>query len=190
MASTKAAKKSAEKVAKKATKKAAKKSTGPLKRAADTRRCFEHFGRVKTVLPLVTQDSESVVKLVSLAKEILQTGNAKEAADALRAAEHLAFGRLAVGADGDEGPSAELAETLGAEYRQLVERADERVAAEELSKPVMALFKTMRKEAAAASKAKQYRAACELARGAEALTHVHAELQGRLRAGDIRQLQA
>lgn len=186
MAPRKAAKKSAKKVAKKA----AKKATGPMKRTGDMRRCYEHFGRVKTLLAIVTQESDSVVKLISLAKEVLQSGSAKEAADALRAAEHLAFGRLAVGADEDANPSAELTEALEAEYHHLLERADERAGAEELSKPVTALFKTMRKEAISAFKAKQYRAACELARGAEALTHVHTELQGRLRAGDIRQLQA
>ncbi len=185
MAPKEAAKKSAKKVAKKA----AKKATGPLKRAQDTRRCYEHFGRVKALLPMVTQDPETVVKTIFLAKEVLQAGNAKEAADALRAAEHLAFGRLALGADEDASLSDGLAEALGEEYRHLLERADERADGEGLSKPVMALFKGMRKEAASAFRAKQYRAACELARGAEALTHVHTELQGRLRAGDIQHLQ-
>lgn len=186
MAPKKAAKKSAKKVAKKA----AKKATGPLKRAQDLRRCFEHFGRVKTLLPTLAQDPETVVKMVSLAKEILQTGDAKQAADALRAAEHLAFGRLAMHADEDASLSDSLVQTFGEEYRHLLERAEERSGAGELSKPVTTLFNTMRKEATAAFRARQYRAACELARGAEALTHVNAELQGRLRTGDIRQLQA
>lgn len=186
MAPKKAAKKSPSKTATKA----AKKSTGPLKRAEDTRRCYEHFGRVKTLLPLVTEDPETVVKTVSLAKEVLGAGNAKEAADALRAAEHLAFGRLAMNADADASLSVALVQSLEEEYRHLLERADEHAAAEELSKPVSALFKGMRKEAVSAFKRKQYRAAAELARGAEALTHVRTELQGRLRAGDIGQLLA
>ncbi len=178
------------KAVKKTAKKAAKKATGPQKRGQDTRRCYEHFGRVKTLLASLTQDPETVMKTVSLAKEVLQAGNAKEAADALRAAEHLAFGRLAVGADEEGSLSDGLVEALREEYSHLLARADERAGAEALSKPVTALFKGMRKEAASAFRAKQYRAACELARGAEALTHVHTELQGRLRAGDIRQLQA
>lgn len=190
MAPKKASKKAAKKAVNPSAKKAAKKATGPLKKAQDTRRCYEHFGRVTTLLPLLGQDTEVAVKMISLAKEVLQAGNAKEAADALRAAEHLAFGRLATSSDGEAQLSESMVETLAEEYRQLLGRADERAGAEELSKPVITLFKGMRKEAVAAFKAKQYRAACELARGAEALTHVHTELQGRLRAGDIRQLQA
>lgn len=183
-------KKAGKKSAKKVAKKAAKKTSGPVKRAQDTRRCYEHFGRVKTLLSILTDDRETVVKMVSLAKDVLQAGNAKQAADALRAAEHLAFGRLAIDADEDANPSTQLVEALGEEYRGLLERADARAGEAELSKPVLTLLKTMRKEAASAFRSKQYRAACELARGAEALTHVHTELQGRLRAGDIQQLQA
>ena len=183
-----APKKAAKKVAKKAAKKVA--GHGPGKAKQDTRRCYEHFGRVSTLLPLLGEQTEPVVKMVTLAKEVLQTGSPKDAADLLRAAEHFAFGSLAAAAPEDLSLSAPLVEALREEYEHLLKRADEHAEAGELSGPVLTLFRTMRKEAVSAYREKKYRAASELARGAEALSHVRATVPGRLRAGNVRELES
>ncbi len=186
MAPKKAAKKSA-KSAKKVAKKAAKKTPGN-KLGQDTRRCYEHFGRVSTLLRQVPE-KETVARLVALGQELLRLGSTKEAADALRAAEHLSFGSLAMHGRADD-ISDVLLEALQTEYHDLLDRAGQRAADHELTGPAARLFATLRRMAAVAFKAKQYRAASELARGAEALTHIHTELTTRLRAPELRRLEA
>ncbi len=175
------------KAAKKVAKKAAKKTPGQ-KLAQDTRRCYEHFGRVSTLLRLVPE-KEIVSKLVSLAQELMRLGATKEAADALRAAEHLSFGSLALQGRPDS-ISDLLLEALQTEYRDLLDRAKQRAEEHELTGPAARLFSTMRKMAVGAFKAERYRAASELARGAEALTHIHTEIIGRLGAPEFRRLEA
>ena len=174
------------KAAKKVAKKAAKKAAGS-DRQQDTRRCYEHFGRVLTLLPLLP-DTGTVSKMASLAQELLRSGQTKDAADMLRAAEHLSFGTLA-STSASEAISDSLSETLRAEYLHLLERADHHAAAEDLSGPVARLFSLMRKQAVQAFKAGKFRSAAELARGAEALAHVKADVAGRLRAGDLKQFE-
>lgn len=175
------------KAAKKVAKKAAKKAPGH-RLGQDTRRCYEHFGRVSTLMRLVPE-KENVARLVALAQELLRLGSAKEAAEALRAAEHLSFGILAAGGRADRVSDA-LLEALRSEYSDLLERAKERAEEHELSGPAARLLSVMRKLAVQAFKAERYRAASELARGAEALTHIHTEITGRLRAPELRRLEA
>ena len=171
---------------KKAAKKAAKKAPGH-KRGQDTRRCYEHFGRVSALLPLL-QDGNTVARMAFLAQALLRDGQAKDAADVLRAAEHLSFGTLAMHAPAD-GISPLLTEALRAEYEHLLQRADDHAAWGIMPAPVARLFPLMRKAAVQAFKAERLRAACEFARGAEALSHVTAEVAGRLRAGNMHQLE-
>lgn len=175
-------KKAAKKVAKKAAKKAPE---DRLKQ--DTRRCYEHFGRVSALLPLL-DDKDSVTRMATLAQELLRGGNPKDAADVLRAAEHLSFGSLAMTAP-EESISETVSGALQEEYNHLLERAEHHEGEGQLSGPVSRLFSTMRMQAKSALRAKRYRAAVELARGAEALSHVTAEITGRLRAGDMRRLE-
>ncbi len=182
MAPKKAAKKSA-----KSAKKAAKKTPGN-KLGQEMRRCYEHFGRVSTLLGQMAE-KETVTRLVALAQELLRLGSPKEAADALRAAEHLCFGSLAM-QGGTDDISDVLLVALQTEYADLLDRAKQRAADHELAGPAARLFSTLRKMAAAAYKARQYRGASELARGAEALTHIHTELTTRLRAPELRRLEA
>ena len=183
MAPKKAARKSAKKVAKKAAKKAPGQKLGQ-----EMRRCYEHFGRVSTLLRQVPE-RETITRLVALSQELLRLGSAKEAADALRAAEHLSFGSLAMQGR-TEQVSDLLQEALVSEYRDLLERAKYRAEEQPLNGPVTRLFSTMRKMAIQAFKAERYRAASELARGAEALTHIHTEITGRLGAPELRRLEA
>lgn len=183
-----APKKAAKKVAKKAAKKAPSKHASN-KRSQDLRRSYEHFGRVADLLPLIEDHSDSLIKMVTLGKGLLQAGSPKEAADVFRASEHFAFGTLAARAPEDTSLSSSLTEGLQDEYAQLLERADEHAGVGELSKPVTTLFRLLRGEAVRAYRSKKYRAASELARGAEALAHVKSDIPGRLRSGDIRQLE-
>ena len=183
MAPKKAAKKAAKKVAKKAAKKAPGQKLGQ-----EMRRCYEHFGRVSTLLRQVP-DRDNISKLVALSQELLRLGSAKEAADALRAAEHLSFGSLAMQGRADQ-ISELLLEALQSEYRDLLERAKFRAEEQELSGPAARLFSTLRRMAVQAFKSERYRAASELARGAEALTHIHTEITGRLPAPELRRLEA
>ncbi len=175
------------KAAKKSAKKAVKKTPGS-RLGQDTRRCYEHFGRVSTLLRLLPE-KETVSRLVALGQELLRVGSTKEAADALRAAEHLSFGSLALQRRADQ-VSDLLLEALQTEYKDLLERAKQRAQDHELTGPAARLFSTMRKMAVEAFKAERYRAASELARGAEALTHIHTEITVRLGAPEMRRLEA
>ena len=174
------------KAAKKVAKKAAKKTAGN-RLAQDTRRCYEHFGRVSALLPLLGQTG-TVNKLASLSQQLLRSGEVKAAADVLRAAEHLGFGSLAMLAPA-ETISELLSGALQEEYRHLLERAEEHAASGLLAEPVLRLFVLMKKQAAQAYRAQKYRAASELARGAEALSHVTAEVSGKLSAVDLPRLE-
>lgn len=182
----KAAKKSAQKGPQKGAKKAAKKTPGQ-RRGQDLRRAYEHLGRVVSLLPLLSE-SETVQRMSALAKALLGQGEAKDAADVLRAAEHLCFGTLAVEAPAESIPD-ELASIAKAEYISLLERADHHAAAGHMAPPVEKFFLLLRRSAVRASKGEKYRAASELARGAEALSHVTAEFTGRLRAGTMERLE-
>ncbi len=176
------------KAAKKIAKKAAKKSPGQTL-GQNTRRCYEHFGRVSALLPLLQgmdHERDTVVRTVSLAQDLLGDGRVKEAADLLRAAEHLSFGSLAMAAP-VESVSPLLLGALRDEYHHLLERADGHAA--ELTGPVAKLVAIVRRLAVQAFKAERYRAASELARGAEALSHVTGEVAGRLRSRELQQLE-
>ena len=180
------------KAAKKVAKKAAKRAPGKHdlnKRSQDLRRCYEHFGRVTALLPLCEDRSDLLIKMVILGKRVLQSGSPKEAADVFRASEHLAFGTLAARAPEDTSLSSSLIGILEEEYRHLLDRADEHAASGELSQPVVTLFRTLRADAARAYRSRKYRAASEFARGAEALAHVKSNILGRLRSGDVQQLE-
>ena len=176
---------------KKVAKKAAKKAPGKHvhKRGQDLRRCYEHFGRVTALLPLLEDRSDLLIKMVTLGKGVLQAGSPKEAADVFRASEHFAFGTLAAQGPEETSLSSSLIGTLQEEYRDLLERADEHAATGNLSKPVSTLFRTLRGDAVRAYRSKKFRAASELARGAEALAHVQSNIPGRLRSGDVQQLE-
>ena len=176
------------KAAKQAPKKAAKKA--PAKKAGnDVRRAYEHLGRVGVLSGQLTEeDGRDLRVLVTHAENALGDGDDKSAADLLRAAEHLAFGTLATGAEPDESSTAALLDSVHEELGRLRERAQENGEAAEAARPVGAIYKRMVKTGAAAVKAKRYRAALELYRGAEALTHVRVSemrLAGSDRVGSL-----
>lgn len=183
-AAKKTAKKAAKKVAAKAAKKAAKKVA---KKAAnrptshDLRRAYEHLGRIEALQSGLPQAAaRTVSELAALAQKELAVHEGKNAADLLRAAEHLSFAALA--ADSTSRVSPELQAAIVAEFDDLIRRAKDRAArpAEPLHAAVTALYKETLQMAQASFAAGSYRRALETARAAEALTHVERKGPARL----------
>ena len=181
------AKKVAKKVAKKTTKKAAKKMA--KKHAGhghedDLRRAYEHLGRLEALQGAITS---AVVKdisdLTELARVTLLTGDTKSTAELLRACEHLAFGSLA--STTKEAPIGDaLQDAIAARYERLIEHAAERWDEQE-TEPTELMTRAYegafdRAEQAYAKGA--FRRALELARAADALSHVH--IAGELELSD------
>ena len=171
-----AAKKAAKKAA--AKKSAAKKSANP---GRDTLRAYEHLGRVQALASVSGVDTETAKSLAGHAEQSLRAGEAKDAAELLRAAEHHLFGALAVSQAADESLSAALIENVRDEYDHQLEKATEHGACIDAPPAIRSIYERMLADAAAALKGKRFRAALELARGAEALTH--ASFAKLLRAG-------
>ena len=177
-AANKVAKKAAKKVAKKAAKKVAK------SQGHDLRRAYEHLHRVNILHGGLREDVLAQIDTLSrLAQTALGTGDDKSAADLLRAAEHLAFGSLAT-PKGDASAAAMLTAAAHAEYDRLVERATAHWAERDGASPrgVASIYKITLAEAKAAMNAGALHRGLELARGAEALTHVQ-PFAPRLNAG-------
>ena len=159
----------------KVAKKAAKKAPGhdPHKMQKDARRAYEHLGRVQALLRL--QDAattDRVQQLIPLAQGALLAGQAKQAADLLRAAEHLSFGALRAADSPDKSISEDLATAIHEEIEHQQDKAEEHGGAEESTAAIRTLYRFMADAASKALTAERYRAALEFARGAEALTHL------------------
>ena len=164
------------KVAKKAAKKVAKKQTPEHdheRMAKDTRRSYEHLGRVEMLSSLVEgEHSATVQELVHLARAAVSANQAKDGADLLRAAEHLCFGLALKGKTDDKPVSKELQKTIQEEHQHLLDKAGEHAARNEMPSAVQTIFTLMTKASVSSMKGKSYRSALEMARGAEAVAHV------------------
>src|SRR5258708_16482578 len=77
---------------KKAAKKSAKHHDHKHDSAKDLRRAYEHLGRLE-ILQRTLQPTQAgdVKSLITLAKQELENGHRKDAADLLRPAEHFSF---------------------------------------------------------------------------------------------------
>jgi hypothetical protein len=123
--------------------------------------------------PLKLSDAKAVTALATMARQQLQTGSNKEAANLLRGSEHLSFAALA-----DEGSdkiqlSDELVQSITEQFDELSEKADKHWEEHEEGPAVLtAVYEKLRKSAAKALKHGAYYQALELARAAEALAHV------------------
>lgn len=117
------------KAAKKAGKTAAKKSAGhPHEKhhqAKDLRRAYEHMGRVEALRKSLEPSAADVVgALGKLAQKAIEVGHNKDAADLLRASEHLSFAVL-VGDSSTVGRiSAELEQSITEQFEELMRRAE------------------------------------------------------------------
>jgi hypothetical protein len=166
----KAAKKAAKKApAKHAAKHAAKKSAAHHT-GKDTRRAYEHFGRVQA-LAVTTSHHEDAQVLIDHAQRALAASQPKDAAELLRAAEHILFGTLQESAPADTSISPELLAAIREDYEHMLQKAEDHGSCADAPRAVLSIFRSLQKRASAAIKSNRYRAALELARGAEALTH-------------------
>jgi hypothetical protein len=170
-------KKAAKKVAKKAAKKAAGHHHEKNHQAKDLRHAYEHMGRVAVLRQALTSHRmDASAQLTAAAQESVKDGHSKDAADLLRASEHLIFAVLAgefAAVAGDARVSAELKEAITDQFDDLTRRAEEHWQEDkEGSEFLTAIYDSSRKSAAKAFKAGAYHPALEFARAAEALAHV------------------
>jgi peptidoglycan/xylan/chitin deacetylase (PgdA/CDA1 family) len=159
------------KVAKKAAKKAAKHPS------QDIRRAYEHLGRVDILEgALAGTHFVHVSALANLAQQSLAAGYARDAADLLRAAEHICFAALAP--EDRAGPvavvSASLRAAIATELHHLLQHAEDHWSQSEStpSETLTAIYTAAHEMAQAAFKKNAFRPALELARAAEALSHI------------------
>ncbi len=154
----------------KATKKHAARldAEGSLK---DTLRAYEHLGHVRILVPLLAPEAAVTVKLLgNLSKDSLTLNAPRDAAELLCAAEHYCFGALATKDAADSMVSEPLKRSIEQEYNHLRARADVRAA--DLPVPLKVIYEEMSDLASRALSTGVYRAALEMARGLEALSHV------------------
>lgn len=175
---------------KKAAKKAPKKSVGhhhdKHHQANDLRRAFEHMGRLEVLRgSLKTSAADTVGVLVRLAQKEIEGGHGKDAADLLRASEHLSFAVLAGDSSAIGRISAELKRSITEHFDELMRRAEEHWEDKEQHSSTLAgLYEGSGKSAFKAFKAGAYHQALEFARAAEALAHVREDGQRKLEKGD------
>jgi len=138
----------------------------------DLRRAFEHSGRVSVMQKLLPVKSEYVATLVRLGHEEVVGGDAKNAADLLRAAEHFSF--AAAAGQGHHSPqaSATLGAALRREFDHLEGKAEEHWDPKESHGTVAAIYDDALNRGREALDGEAYHEALELIRGAEALAHV------------------
>lgn len=140
----------------------------------DLRRAFEHLGRVEALRAtgLSAMSLGAVDVIVMLAAQAWQSGHAQEAADLLRAAEHIGFGgKLYESAVYADLPPA-LHEAVEAYYREMLHRADHYWPEASHPEEFVAVYKFALEMAGRAMERTSYQAALEYIRAAEVLTHV------------------
>jgi hypothetical protein len=166
------------KAAKKAAKKTAKKAAGhhhdKHHQANDLRRAYEHMGRVAVLRQAArSSGTDAVAELTVLSQQAIKDGHSKDAADLLRASEHLSFAALAGEVSGIVRVSAELKDSITEQFDELMRRADEHwEEEEEHSSNLTGIYQSARNSATKALKIRAYHQALEFARAAEALAHV------------------
>lgn len=128
--------------------------------------------------------ADSVGILAKLAQGKLEGGHSKDAADLLRASEHLGFAVL-IGDDSTIGRiSAELKQSITKHFDELTRRAREHWEdREQHSSTLAGLYQSFRKSALKAFNEGAYHQALEFARAAEALAHVRQDEQRKLETG-------
>jgi hypothetical protein len=173
------------KAAKKVAKKAAKHSPGH-RQTNDLRRAYEHMSRVEILQrSLKPSDAKVVTTLATMAREQLEAGNNQQAADLLRGAEHLSIAALTDQVSKKVQLSGELVQSITEHFNELTGRAEEHwLKHEEHLGVFTAIYKSTRKNAAAAFKHGAYYQALEFARATEALAHVSPHGAHKLKRGE------
>jgi hypothetical protein len=170
------------------SKKAAKKVSRKADHGSqhDLRRAYEHLGRIDILEgALAGAHFVQVSALATLAQQHLALGHAQDAAELLCAAEHICFAALAP----DERPgalplvSAELKNAIAAELNDLTRSAEARwtdpsADEDEAGEAIAAIYTAALSQSHTEFARGAFRPALELARAAEALTHVDARFAG------------
>lgn len=182
-------KKAAKSAAKKAPKKAAHHPHPDHKghhHGKDLRRVYEHLGRVQILhAGLEALEAADVMALAELAQRIVRKGGeSKDAADLMRAAEHLAFAALAGQSLKGVAVSGELESAIAKHFNELSDRADEHWEKDEKRPDALTtIYQSCRKKAQKSFKSGAYHQALEFIRAAEALAHVKGSELAALPAG-------
>jgi hypothetical protein len=172
------------KAAKKVAKKVAKHADPKHHEAKDLRRAYEHLGRIESLQRSVVGGAQTeVATLVALAQQQLKSGDAKNAAELLRAAEHLSFAGLAAERPEQTKLSGTIKTALEDEHRHLTDRAVEHWERGEHPANLAALYASSLQSSQQALRRGAYREAMEFVRAAEALAHVERLGSGKLTAG-------
>lgn len=158
---------------KKAAKKVAAKHAHHDDAGKDMRRAYEHLGRVGVLHSLLEKGStKDIADLTVLAEQELASGNMKDAADLLRAAEHLSFGALN-SSKAEKNVDPKLVDAITKEFGHKRDKAEEHWSDEdEHHGKVEEIYSKISARAQKAFDGGAYRQALEFARGAEALAHV------------------
>jgi hypothetical protein len=158
----------------------------------DLRRAFEHMSRVQHLRGSISRaQAKSIDILVALAHQELIAGGEENAADLLRATEHLGF--AFIGTDASVGSlSPALLEAIAEQYQHLGDKATEHWdKRSEPSQDLSRIYASARKAAGEAFAENLYHQALEYQRAAEALAHVDLQPGRKLQAGrSSRQLKA
>lgn len=170
---------------KKAAKKAATK-TAHRHPSHDLRRAYEYLGRVDILEgALAGVHFRHVSALAKLAEKQVSAGQKRDAADLLRAAEHICFAALAPEERSGTVPlvSTELKAAIATELIDLTRRAEDHWSSAEEGEPhetLAAIYVAALDQSLLNFNSGAYRAALELARAAEALAHVARRPQWRI----------
>lgn len=158
---------------KKAAKKVAAKHAHHDDAGKDMRRAYEHLGRVGVLHSLLEKGfTKDIADLTMLAEQELASGHMKDAADLLRAAEHLSFGALN-SSKAEKNVDPKLVDAITKEFGHKLDTAEEHWSDQgEHHEQVGGIYSQTAQRAQKAFDGGAYRRALELARGAEALAHV------------------
>ena len=169
---------------KKAAKKAAAKHAHHDDAGKDLLRAYEHLGRVRVLHSLLEKAAtKDISDLTKLAEQELASGHMKDAADLLRAAEHLSFGALN-SSKAEKNVDANLVVAITKEFGHKLDRAEEHWSdGDNHHDTVGEIYSKTTERAQKAFDSTAYRQALELARGAEALAHVKVHETKQLGAG-------
>lgn len=163
----------AKRAAERAAKQAAEKLVDP---ANHTRLAYERLGRIEILEgALAGSPFVDVAALAGLAQQQLGSGKARNAAELLRAAEHLCFANLAPAHVTDSLIEADLKQAITAEFEGAMRRAEEHWVEvdEPASRRVLDdLFARALDQARRAFTRGAFRPALEFARAAEAMSEV------------------
>lgn len=151
------------------------------KSGKDARRAFEHLSRVEAIARHMEPEDGEIRLLLTWAEAAYGSGAYKSAAELLRATEHFIFGSL-TGEQAVQLPE-NLAVEVQRELQRLREHIEERTAKLEGKDEIARVAARALRNVSAAEKRKQWHRALELARGAEALTHVEGFKQKSLNHG-------